>query len=1014
MDYKAFVSSTYLDLKAHRAHVIRALEAAGFFVDPMEKWTSDADEPKVLSTKRLDGCHLCVLLIARRRGTVPPGDKLSITQQEYEEARRRGIDVLVYLLDDDAKGWPAGFDELASDGELRRWRADVQQQHTPETFKKSPSTLRIAPALTRWLKGKEPKADAERVKFEQRYHKAVKDKNNHLELFGADIAREAQQLPLSVAYVTLNLQSAGDGTGSTMRSAKALFDELRPEAGRLLIRGDAGMGKSTLFRWATIQAAEFGLMTDGDTSFPYKELERLGYTFQHSIVRDWEDNLPKSWLYHTSFLIRLRDCPQGRIPPPDEFLKLIAKELGTPPENWVVDVLREGRGLILLDGVDEVRGDFRESHLRADLTDLVKAYPQNYFVVSTRPEAVPEEWLKDLDFREARINPMGARDREELIDRWHEAIAEATRSLGEEPARFTKLAESLKARLQENPRLSLLASNPLLCAMICALHERDDEHLPDRESRLCERLCFMLLDERDRRRGVHQAAAPEWYTKLDYEEKKLIVRSIAYHMLVTRQQSIIDRQEAVDKVKERLPRMNQRLPPEVTPREVLETLMSRSGMLREATPPSGKNLGTLDFIHNAFKEFLAAERLVEENADGQLASQAHQQEWLPVILFAAATKTEGFATRMLRKILGDDYRPGREIDRTPEPQALASGLAAPAPSPAASAIGSQGPDSHIVNQSLAQQRLLLALRCLPVALDLDPELRGWLERQLQRMFPPRSLPEAEALAATGELAVPFLKKGGSILEMAATVRALRLIGTETALKTLRSFLDATSWEVLDELAQAMNPLEIPAVQQMVQETSVTYEVYQKQQSIRHQIIDLSPLAGLSGLTTLSLYDTQVSDLSPLAGLSGLTSLYLGGTQVSDLSPLAGLSGLTTLNLIGTQVRDLSPLAGLSGLTTLDLGHTLVSDLSPLAGLSGLTTLYLGLTPVSDLSPLAGLSGLTTLNLGWTPVRDLSPLAGLANLKTLYAGDTSVSAKALAAFRAERERRGLPNVKIEGL
>ena len=55
MDYKAFVSSTYLDLKDHRAHVIRALEDAGFFVDPMEKWTSDANEPKVLSTERLEG-----------------------------------------------------------------------------------------------------------------------------------------------------------------------------------------------------------------------------------------------------------------------------------------------------------------------------------------------------------------------------------------------------------------------------------------------------------------------------------------------------------------------------------------------------------------------------------------------------------------------------------------------------------------------------------------------------------------------------------------------------------------------------------------------------------------------------------------------------------------------------------------------------------------------------------------------------------------------------------------------
>ncbi len=54
MDYKAFVSSTFLDLKDHRAHVIRELRKAGFFVDPMEEWTSAAQEPKLLSTNRLD------------------------------------------------------------------------------------------------------------------------------------------------------------------------------------------------------------------------------------------------------------------------------------------------------------------------------------------------------------------------------------------------------------------------------------------------------------------------------------------------------------------------------------------------------------------------------------------------------------------------------------------------------------------------------------------------------------------------------------------------------------------------------------------------------------------------------------------------------------------------------------------------------------------------------------------------------------------------------------------------
>lgn len=87
--YKAFVSSTYDDLKDHRAHVIRALRKAGFFVDPMEDWTAAADPPKEFSRRRLEGCHLCILLVARRRGHVPGGETQSITQLEYEVAKRK-------------------------------------------------------------------------------------------------------------------------------------------------------------------------------------------------------------------------------------------------------------------------------------------------------------------------------------------------------------------------------------------------------------------------------------------------------------------------------------------------------------------------------------------------------------------------------------------------------------------------------------------------------------------------------------------------------------------------------------------------------------------------------------------------------------------------------------------------------------------------------------------------------------------------------------------------------------
>ena len=102
-DYKAFVSSTAKDLLPHRAHVIQELRRAGFHVEAMEDWPASADEPKEFSQERLDGCHLCVLLIARRRGHRPDGGELSITQLEYREALRLKIDVLPYFLDDAAR-----------------------------------------------------------------------------------------------------------------------------------------------------------------------------------------------------------------------------------------------------------------------------------------------------------------------------------------------------------------------------------------------------------------------------------------------------------------------------------------------------------------------------------------------------------------------------------------------------------------------------------------------------------------------------------------------------------------------------------------------------------------------------------------------------------------------------------------------------------------------------------------------------------------------------------------------
>jgi Domain of unknown function (DUF4062) len=164
MPHKAFVSSTFEDLKDHRHHVITALRKAGFFVDPMQDWTAATDEPKQFSQSRVRGCELCILLVGFRRGHVPKGEQLSITQLEYQAALKLGVDVLVFMLDEQAP-WPRKFDDLDKDLEIRRWRTELAEHKGVGFFNLDPESIEIAPALTRWLTGRSPEAEPRIVRI---------------------------------------------------------------------------------------------------------------------------------------------------------------------------------------------------------------------------------------------------------------------------------------------------------------------------------------------------------------------------------------------------------------------------------------------------------------------------------------------------------------------------------------------------------------------------------------------------------------------------------------------------------------------------------------------------------------------------------------------------------------------------------------------------------------------------------------------------------------------------------
>ena len=158
---------------------------------------------------------------------------------------------------------------------------------------------------------------------------------------------------------------------------------------------------------------------------------------------------------------------------------------------------------------------------------------------------------------------------------------------------------------------------------------------------------------------------------------------------------------------------------------------------------------------------------------------------------------------------------------------------------------------------------------------------------------------------------------------------------------------------------------------------------------RTKVSALTPLARLRGLKSLAVFDTQVSDLAPLASLTGLHTLFGWRTAVSDLAPLERLSGLQMLFVSSTPVWNLAPLASLTGLLQLDISSTQISDLVLLTALTGLQKLFVSATAVSDLAPLVSLTGLETLHASKTQICDLTPLATLTGLQHLYVAGIQV-------------------------
>ena len=100
-----FVSSTYNDLVDHRKAVTDTLLRMKLRLSAMEFFGSRTDEAVPVCAKEIQACDFLVGIYAWRYGWQPTPKELSITEQEFDLARRNGKKCLCYLVDE-AHPWP--------------------------------------------------------------------------------------------------------------------------------------------------------------------------------------------------------------------------------------------------------------------------------------------------------------------------------------------------------------------------------------------------------------------------------------------------------------------------------------------------------------------------------------------------------------------------------------------------------------------------------------------------------------------------------------------------------------------------------------------------------------------------------------------------------------------------------------------------------------------------------------------------------------------------------------------
>ena len=377
---------------------------------------------------------------------------------------------------------------------------------------------------------------------------------------------------------------------------------------RIVVLGDPGGGKSTLMRWL---ATAYLLRLKND---------------QHAENMPDIATLPK--VDFLPIVIQCRYLDHGALTGAlDDMLRqTLRKSEMSPEEAEALPVvlrnrLSEGRGLLLIDGLDEIPDARTRIQFCKQIERISLAFPEARIVATSRIVGYREMKFRiGNEFVHTTIAELSPDDKNVFAQRWC--------SLTEPEERRARSAKELTQDIHSTDRIERLTGNPMLLTTM-ALVKRKVGKLPSRRAELYREAVQVLLNWR---REVDEPLDPrEALPQLEY---------LAYEMCRRGEQSLTE-PEALDfleRIRREYP--NIRAIQKHSPEQFLQILENRTSIIVQSgtVRRDGQTVPVYEFRHLTFQEYLAGLAIVEGRFPGHDKNRSLAERVSPLAALAVRSR----------------------------------------------------------------------------------------------------------------------------------------------------------------------------------------------------------------------------------------------------------------------------------------------------------------------------------------------------------------------------------------